>query len=210
MKAVILILVLILRTCVELSGQRTPCDDCYPRFAVKTNLLHDAALTPDLGIEVSLARRFSFSLEGVYAWWSNDSRHRYWRIRGGTFEFRTWFGEKREKRALTGHHVGIYGSIHDYDFEFGGKGWQSPNSTYGIGIGYGYAIPLNSRLNIDFGLKVGYSAGKLIKYRSQCDMYVCTERSYKRYVGLTGLEVTLVWFPGRGKKNLPDYGMYEL
>lgn len=187
------------------SAQSSSCDDCYPRVAVKTNLLHDAALIPDIGVEVSIARRFSISIEGMYAWWNNDARHRYWRIRGGCFELRTWFGNKREVRALTGHHIGVYGSMHDYDFEFGNKGWQSPDLTYGVGIGYGYAISLNSRLNLDFGLKIGYSAGNLIEYRPQCDTYVCTKHSFRKYIGLTGLEVTLVWFPGRGNKNVPDY-----
>ena len=64
---------------VLVSGQ-TACDDCLPRVAVTTNLLHDAALTPDLGLEVSIARRWSVAAEGVWAWWSNARRHRYWRI----------------------------------------------------------------------------------------------------------------------------------
>ena len=63
-------------------GNDNECDDCQPRFALKTNMLYDAIVTPDLGVEMSLARKFSLSVEGVYAWWSKDSAHRYWRIRG--------------------------------------------------------------------------------------------------------------------------------
>lgn len=181
------------------------CDDCLPRVALKTNLLHDAALTPDLGVEISIARRFSLSVEGVYAWWSKDSRHRYWRVRGGTAEARVWFGDKSRRRALTGHHAGIYASVYDYDFEFGHKGRQAPEAGYSVGVGYGYSFRIAPRLNLDLGVRIGYSAGKVIEYEPQCGRYVCTDRYYKRYFGPTGIDVTLVWFPGKGKRNRPDY-----
>lgn len=185
------------------------CDDCQPRFALKTNMLYDAIVTPDLGVEMSLARKFSLSVEGVYAWWSKDSAHRYWRIRGAWAEMRYWFGSKSEIRALTGHHIGVYGSAFDYDFEFGNRGWQSPKGTYGVGVGYGYSFRLNGRLNLDLAFKAGYSTGKLIKYKPQCGRYVCTDRSTSHYFGVTGLEITLVWFPGKNTKNKPDFVPYD-
>lgn len=191
----------------DASAQNIQCDDCYPRIGIKTNLLHDVVLTPDVGIEISVAKKFSLSMEGVYAWWSNDSRHRYWRVRGGSLEMRIWLGENHKERSLSGHHVGIYGSFHDYDFEFGGKGWQSPTPTYGAGIGYGFAIPINKRINIDFGIKAGYSAGTIIRYRPECGEYMGQSKTFHRYVGLTGLEITLVWFPGKHNKNNPNYGI---
>lgn len=180
------------------------CEECQANIAVKSNLVHDALLTPDLGVELSIKRRFSVSVSGVYAWWSNQERHHYWRIRGGVLEMRLWLGDKCRERALTGHHVGVYGSAHDYDFEFGGTGWQSPQMTYGVGVGYGYSLRINQRLNLDMGLRVGYSAGQMIKYKPQCGEYVCISHSNRRYFGLTGLEVTLVWFPGKGNKNNPN------
>ncbi len=122
-------------------------------------------------------------------------------------EMRIWLGHRRRERALTGHHIGIYGSVHDYDFEFGGRGWQSPDATYGVGVAYGYSVPLNSRLNLDFGIKAGYSAGDVIRYKPQCGTYVCTGRSFRRYLGLTGLDISLVWFPGTGNRNKPNYGL---
>ena len=191
------------------TGNDNECDDCQPRFALKTNMLYDAIVTPDLGVEMSLARKFSLSVEGVYAWWSKDSAHRYWRIRGAWAEMRYWFGSKSEIRALTGHHIGVYGSAFDYDFEFGPRGWQSPKGTYGVGVGYGYSFRLNGRLNLDLAVKAGYSTGKLIKYKPQCGRYVCTDRSKSHYFGVTGLEITLVWFPGKNTKNKPDFVPYD-
>ena len=178
-----------------------PADCECPDIAIKTNLVHDAFLTPDLGIEVVLPANFSISLTGTYAWWSNDSRHRYWRIRMGVAEARYWFGGCADCRFLTGHHAGIYASLFDYDFEFGGRGWQSPDASFGVGIAYGYSIKISRNLNLDFGLRAGYSAGTLIKYKPQCGTYVCTDRSYQRRFGLTGVAVSLVWFPGRHSKK---------
>lgn len=206
-KPLLIAIYLLFAHALALKAEVCQCDDCCPRVALKTNLLHDAVLTPDLGVELSIARRFSISVAGQYAWWSNDSKHRYWRIRGGVAEMRLWPGEKPKHRALTGHHIGIYGSMYDYDFEFGGRGWQSPKLTYGIGVGYGYSLRLNDRLNLDLGLRVGYSAGHVIKYKPQCGIYVCTGYTFRKSIGLTGLEVTLVWFPGHKKKNNPDYSL---
>ena len=182
-------------------------EDFKPRIALKTNLLHDPILTPDIGLEVSFGNRFSVNAEGVYSWWSRESKHRYWRVRGGWVEGRYWFGDKSKQRALTGHHVGIYGSIHDYDFEFGRRGWQSPHATLGVGASYGYSFRIHPRLNLDLSARLGYFAGDVIKYKPQCNGYVCTSRCSRHYIGLTGLEVTLVWFPGKEKKNNPDYGL---
>lgn len=181
------------------------CDDCAPRIALKSNLMHDALLTPDLGIELSLGKRFSISAEGVWAHWSKDASHRYWRVHGGWAELRVWLGEKSRQRALTGHHLGVYGSAHTFDFEFGGKGWQSHNPVYSTGLSYGYSFALNRRLNLDLSARIGYLGGSVTKYHPQCDTYTCLDRKSLHYFGPTSVEVTLVWFPGRGNKNLPTY-----
>ena len=206
------ILIVVFSICIilypaKIKAQRMECAQCLPRIALKTNLLHDAILTPDIGIEISIGKRWSLSAEGVYAWWSKNEHHRYWRIYGGWIEFRGWLGQKTLERALTGHHIGIYTSMLTYDFEFGGKGWQSPDFTYGAGISYGHSWGINRRLNIDISVRLGYSTGKLIKYHPQCGTYVCTSHTTHRYLGITGLEVTLVWFPGKGAKNIPDYNI---
>ena len=180
------------------------CIECRFKFAMKTNLLHDALLTPDIGIELSLAPRFSIAGEWIYAWWSNNRHHRFWRIRGGWVEPRLWLGNKSAQRTFTGHHIGIYGSLHTYDFEFGHTGYQSPELVYGAGVAYGYSLRIAPRLNIDFSMRLGYSGGKQIKYHPECGTYVCDSHRYYRYWGPTALEITLVWFPGSRTFNNPD------
>ena len=100
--------------------------------------------------------------------------------------------------------MGVYASCHSYDFEFGHKGWQSP-LTFGAGVGYGYAVKIGPRLNLDFGARVGFHSGYRIDYMPQCGTYVATHRGHRHYLGLTGVEVSIVWFPGKGKQNNPDF-----
>lgn len=184
------------------------CDDCYPHVALKSNVLHDAALTPDLGIEVEIAKKFSISAEGVWAWWGKDSSLHCWRIAGGWAEMRYWFGNKSRSRALSGHHAGIYGSIHKYDFAFGSTGYQSVGLTYGGGISYGYSFPIARRLNLDLSARVGYFESPYVKYKPMCGEFHAISQGVRKYFGPTGLEVTLVWFPGIKQRNHPDYNPY--
>lgn len=201
------IILLAIFMAVSAHGQDAPeCDSCgdqCPPVAIKTNLLYDAALTPDLGIELSLSRRISVGAEGVCAWWSDNRAHRYWRIRGGWLDASWWFGSAPLRQRMTGHHAGIYASIHDYDFEFGHKGWQSRCPTLGAGLSYGYSFRLNGRLNLDLYVRAGYACGRVTEYVPQCGTYMCLRHFNSHYVGLTGIGVCLVWFPGRGASNSP-------
>ena len=172
------------------------------RWALKTNLLHDVVITPDVGAELWLeSGRVSVALESVWAWWSHDARHCYWRVRGGWLEARRWIGPNTA--PMEGHHVGIYGSFHDFDFEFGAQGVRSPHGVWGAGVSYGYSLPVCPRLNLDFNLRVGYACGDILKYKPQCGTYVCTGRNDWSWIGPTAVEVTLVWFPGRGRSSRP-------
>lgn len=199
--AVVLIAISGSSDCIASDPERCG-NDCL-HIALKSNVLHDAALTPDFGVEMALPQNVSVSLEGVYAWWSNNSRHRYWRIRGAWLDVNYWFGPAAAARVLTGHHAGIYGSCHDFDFEFGNKGWQSRRPAFGAGVSYGYSLRLNDRLNLDLSVRAGYFGARITAYTPQCGRYVCYDRYFRHYVGLTGMAVTLVWFPGRGRINTP-------
>ena len=169
-------------------------DDCL--IVIKSNLLYDALLTPDISVEFSLSSKISVGVEGVYAWWSNDHAHRCWRVRGGWLDASWWFGKASRNYRLAGHHAGIYASIHDYDFEFGGEGWQSRRPTFGIGLTYGYSFRLNPHLNLDLNIRAGYVCGNVTRYRPMCDTYAYIGERNNRYLGLTGIGVCIVWFPG--------------
>lgn len=178
-------------------------------MAVKTNMLYDAALIPNLGAEFYLGRNISIYGEWMYAWWDNNKRHLYWRVYGGDLGLRWWFGKKVNSKPLTGHHLGIYGGILTFDFETGDTGYMGgkPGGTLwdrwlvNTGIEYGYSIPIAKHLNIDFSIGLGYLGGNYIKYYPFDNDYYFDKEYSMRFFGPTKAEISLVWLIGKGNSN---------
>ena len=178
-------------------------------MAVKTNLLYDLLLVPNIGVEFYLGKNWSLVGDWMYGWWKKDRIHWYWRLYGGGLTLRKWLGRRAEEKPLTGHHVGIYGQALTYDFETGGRGYMGgePGGTlfdranYAVGVEYGYSLPVGRRLNLDFTLGIGYLGGKYYEYVPMDDCYVWQTTKNRRYFGPTKLEVSLVWLVGRGNFN---------
>ena len=169
-------------------------------FALKSNLLYDALLVPNLSLEASIGSGWTLGAGGMFAWWSKDAKHRYWRIYGGGLEIRKYFGTLAKSKPLQGHHLGIYGDFLTYDFEFGAKGYQS-KATYAAGIKYGYSHPIANRLNLDFALGIGYLHSNYKTYVPRDGCYVYQETKKRKWLGPTQAEISLVWLLGKGNTN---------
>lgn len=169
-------------------------------FALKSNLLYDALLVPNLSLEASIGGGWTLGVGGMLAWWSKDAKHRYWRIYGGDLEIRKYFGTLSKSKPLQGHHLGIYGDFLTYDFEFGAKGYQS-KATYAAGIKYGYSHPIANRLNLDFALGIGYLHSNYKTYVPRDGCYVYQETKKQKWLGPTQAEISLVWLLGKGNTN---------
>ncbi len=169
-------------------------------MALKSNLLYDAMLVPNIGIEFYAGRGWSVGAGWMYGWWHSDTHHRYWRIYGGEIDVRKYFGRRAEEKPLTGHHLGIYGNMFTYDFELGGTGYLSELS-YGVGIEYGYSLPIGRRFNLDFGIGLGYIGGEYKVYEPIDAHYVWQRTQKRHWIGPTKAEISLVWLIGRGNYN---------
>ncbi len=78
--------------------------------AVKTNLLSDMVLSPNLGIEVGLAPKWTLDVTGQFNAWklSNDRRWKHWAIQP---EARYWLCDRFSAHFLGAHvHGGQYNS----------------------------------------------------------------------------------------------------
>ena len=179
-------------------AQEPPPSASY--FALKSNLLYDALLVPNLSLEASIGSGWTLAAGGMFAWWSKDAKHRYWRIYGGDLEIRKYFGTLSKSKPLQGHHLGIYGDFLTYDFEFGAKGYQS-KATYAAGIKYGYSHPIANRLNLDFALGIGYLHSNYKTYVPKDGCYVYQETKKLKWLGPTQAEISLVWLLGKGNTN---------
>lgn len=183
-------------------------------MALKTNLLYDAALVPNIGAEFYAGRGWSVGINWMYAWWNSNRQHNYWRIYGGDLSVRKYFGRRAAEKPLTGHHLGLCGQLFTYDFETGGRGYMGgkPGGTlwdkmnYAASLEYGYSLPVGRRLNLDFSIGVGYWGGEYQKYLPKENHYVWTETRQRHWFGPTKAEISLVWLLGRGNYNAKKGG----
>jgi hypothetical protein len=190
-------------------------DDTHTPFFmdVRTNLLYDVALIPNLGLELSLGHHWSLGTNWAWAWWSRNRSHRYWRVFGGELNLRKWFGAEK---PLTGHHVGVYAEALTYDVMLSSsKGYLSGvpggsmtrHPSWNVGAEYGFALPIGRRLNLDMTLGVGYFRSTYYEYTPVDVHYVWQATKKKRWIGPTKAEVSLVWLLGRGNVNAKKGGV---
>lgn len=167
-------------------------------FAIRSNLLYDIALVPNIGIEFHLGKGVSLGFDYNHAWWSLPQKDYFWRLYGGGITLRKYFGKASSQRALSGHHLGLHAQAFVYDFELGGRG-QLSDLTYVGGLEYGYSLPVSRSLNIDFSVGFGYAGGEYKVYEPEDDCYVWKETRQRHYYGPTKGEISLVWIIGPGK-----------
>lgn len=179
--------------------------ECRPFYmALKTNMLYDALLLPNIGIEFYVGKNISLTADWMYGWWNHDRTHYYWRAYGGNVGARWWFGNAAHEKPLTGHHIGLFAGVVTYDFELGKGGIMGgvPRGTlwdrcnFISGIEYGYSLPVARRLNIDFSLALGYMGGKYLKYEPKYGFYIWQSTHRLHWFGPTKAEISLVWLIG--------------
>lgn len=169
------------------------------KVAVKTNLISDVLLSPNLGVEVGLAPRWTIDVSGeINAWKINDHSWRHWFVQP---EVRYWFCER-----FQGHFIGVH--IHSGQYNVGGlkNGFSLLGTDFsklsdrryqgwfvGAGIAYGYAWILNKHWNLESEIGIGYSY-------TNSNVYPCAVCGKKlennkphHYVGLTKVAVNLVY-----------------
>lgn len=186
-------------------------------MALKTNMVYDLLSVPNLGAEFYLGKNLSIVGNWMYAWWDLHPKAYWWRIYGGDLALRWWFGREAHEKPLTGHHVGIYGSLLTYDFELGGTGYMGgiPRGTlwdkcnHFFGVEYGYSLPIAKRWNIDFNVGFGYWGGVYQVYDPKDGCYIYRETRHRNYWGPTKAEVSLVWLIGRGNYNRKFKGLFR-
>lgn len=142
-------------------------------LALKTNIVSDVSLSPNLGLEVGVAPKWTLNLAGQLNLWSVDGhKWRHWLVQP---EGRYWFC-----RRFQGHFIGLHAIGGQFNFgninfpvKFLGsdfnklkdrryEGWGA-----GAGIGYGYAWALSQHWNIEAEIGVGW-------IHARYDEYPCT------------------------------------
>ena len=165
----------------------------HSRFALKTNLLFDALLVPNVGLEFNAYKNWTVYLDLMYAGLDLRSRHFYWDLCGTQLGVRKYFGRAAKERNLSGHHVGLYGQALAYDLQAGNIGQQTPGINMGFGLDYGYSFPIAPNLNLDVELGFGYLAGRYYEYVVWDGHYTWRGTINRAWWGPTKASVSLVW-----------------
>lgn len=175
------------------------------RLGLRTNLLYDAAVVPNLGIEVNLGRGWLVNIDGYYADWHNSDRARYWRVQGAEVAARKYLRAASPSKW----YLEVYTQMFRYNICTGHKGQLSSHSgarffdkpTMGAGVAAGWSLPVASCWRMDFALGVGYVAGQYQTYRPVDGHLVWQSTRSRRYFGPSKAEITLVWMFGKGGRS---------
>jgi hypothetical protein len=162
------------------------------RWALRSNLLFDAAGAPNLETEFALDDHFSVLVGITYADWSVDGLYASQTLHGGV-EGRYRF------KPLTGWYAGIYAMVGGrYDVRW--KDGYQGDGFWSAGLSAGYSIPLSRRLNLEFSLAGGYFFTPEVRhYHRPENGHLLWQRT--RYnvgrISLTRVAVDLVWLFGK-------------
>ncbi len=115
-------------------------------LAVSTELTSDAMLAPNIGLELVTANRSSLALHVLYG---KRILGKELQLLAVQPENRYWFSG----RPLTSWFVGLGGIAAVYDLQIRGKVYDGLGA--GIGLTFGYVLPLTRRLSIDFHSGLG-------------------------------------------------------
>ena len=176
-------------TGVNAQKQRT--QTYLPKIAIKTNALYWATSTPNLGLEIGLAKKLTLDISGNYNPWkfSDNKQLKHWLVQP---ELRYWLCER-----FNGSFFGLHGHYADADISnldmFGLGHDRYDGKIYGAGISYGYQWMISPQWNLEAGLSLGYAHLNYKRY-GQPEGAAFIEKSHCNYWGPTQIGISLVYF----------------
>lgn len=190
------ILILIIAAVAMATAQRTQAQD----VGIKTNLIADGLLSPNLAVEVGVAPKWTLELTGEFNGWtlSHERRWKHWLAMP---EARYWLCDR-----FSGHFFGI--EAHGGQYNIGGfdgkwnllgtdarklKDTRYQGWFVGGGITYGYAWILGRHWNLEGEIGIGYSYTRYDRYRcAGCGKKIESGKSHN-YVGPTKAALNIVY-----------------
>ena len=179
-----------------------------PLFAVKTNLLFDAALMPNIEIEVPIGKRWSVNGEYMFPWWLLDGDKYSLQILTGGLEGRYWLGSREDRmnrEVLTGHFLGLYAGGGKYDLQWKENGYQG-EFFIAAGISYGYAHRIGRNLRLEYNIGIGLLRTDYRHYHAHDNYQTLLWQENGKYTwfGPTKVKISLVWLLNRKVKKGGD------
>lgn len=162
---------------------------------IKTNLLTDIAASPNLGVEVKVAPKWTLEVVGeINDWDINRHKWKHWFAQP---EARYWFCD-----SFAGHFLGLHAIGGQYNFgnirnginflgsdfsklsDYRFQGWAA-----GTGVAYGYAWVLGRHWNLEAEIGIGWIYTRFDQYSCyDCGKKVADNQPHN-YFGPTKLSV---------------------
>lgn len=178
----------------------------HPWFGLKTNLLYDLALAPNLALEVPLGDRWSVKGDFMFPWWLSCDGMRCMRILSGGIEGRYWLGDRsyprneKQRNTLTGHFLGLSTAGGIYDLQLHDRGHQG-DFILVAGINYGYSWRLSRSFNMEATLGFGYlrandKSFNAVQTPDNTVRLDFVEKSMFQWVGPTKIQLSITYLIG--------------
>lgn len=144
------------------------------KAALKSNLIGDVLLSPNIAAEFGMAPKWTFDISGEFNFWNvGDKKWKHWVVQP---EFRYWFCERFSGNFIGFHFLGgqynfghIKNGINFLGSDFGKltdlryQGWGA-----GAGLVYGHAWILSDHWNLEAEIGIGW-------IYTRYDVYPCAE-----------------------------------
>ncbi len=159
------------------------------RFALKTNLIYDALLMPNLELEWQFNKHWSVAIDGGVAWWSRSSRNRYYRLATISPEVRYYF---KPIDYMHGFYAGalVAGGLYQLQTQprrgYRGEGFMG-------GITAGYMWPISRTLSFDAEIGLGYMYTRYKEYEPQMGHKLYLFTKSLNYFGPVKIKFSLAW-----------------
>ena len=167
-------------------------------FAVKTNLLFDAATALNIELEAPIGKGWSLAGEYIFPWWLWENKQNAFELISGSLELRHWFGDRDNRSLLTGWFGGFSLGGGYYDLEKDRKGYQGEFFSPILSGGYAHEISRNGRWRMEYALGLGYIRTKYREYDAKTgydnEWHLIYQKSGTyRYFGPVRAKVSLVF-----------------
>ena len=166
------------------------------KLAVKTNLLYDATLTPNIGLEYKFADKVTGQITAGYNAWS-FSDNRKWKHALVQPEVKYWLCSTYAGHFFGAHLLYTHYNASNVKLPFGLwsglKDHRYQGDLGGIGVSYGYSWILGKRWSIEGSVGVGYGITSYKKYDCvKCGTY--HGRETKHLFMPTKLALSVVYY----------------
>lgn len=137
-------------------------------LGIKTNLLYDATLTINAGVEMQIAPKWTLDISGNLNLWtlSDQRRWKHWMLQP---EARYWLCEPTHGHFFAGHLIGGQFNAGAWPMKSGWLGRMHDNRYQGwgagLGAGYGYSWILGRHWNLEAEIGLGYIFRRYDKYQ---------------------------------------------